>query len=180
MCDVDANGVEEFVGIHQYAGVEGGVYSVKHNCTIEDIPQDSINLQLDICTWNHFDRFDCSKYASLQTLVIGVGCCSRVQSFCLDQHPSLRLLSIQRLSFSVAHSSNCVFRISGCPQLKTVDIGQLCFKHFSTFSVSDAPKLSLFRMGAFSFIHASTFEMLSCPSLLLFTRSPDASFSCAK
>ena len=171
---VDADALDLFVRIHQNVNETDYDFQVEFNSQIDEIPQGVGNLRLDNHVWN-LDSLDCSNYRSLKSLVIGINCCSKVRSFCLDNCSCLECLSVDSLSFSKSDFPiDGVFRIKDCPLLKKAIIRDMCFQQYSTFSITNAPELVILRVGAFSFIHASTFAMTSCLLSLLFIR-----FACA-
>ena len=120
---------------------------------------------------NDFDHtiFDFSRFALVESIVIGDDCFESVQTFQIDGLNRLKTVKIGNNSFTQNKNSNGndsskSFHILNCESLESIQIGEYSFSDFAgEFELKNLPQLQSIQIGtinlngshSFSFYHSS-------------------------
>ena len=160
---VDADGLENFVILHsQYNLQKEGTHSEKQyfvhsNQFICDIPIDVEHLYFSGCG-NDLTALDFSSFGftHLRVITIGNVCFQNVRFFELDGMSELESVKIDANCFRVSYfeRGDGVCRITNCPSLCELEIGDRTFYDFNQFELSNVNSLQSIRLGEYCFRYA--------------------------
>ena len=159
---LDADGLKYIIVSHsQYNLVTNDMqskdnYFIPVDQPITDIPSDVINLF--ICGYDQL--FDQSiflhSFSKLQTIVIGSNCFNHVREFVIDGLASLESVKIGEYSLGMdgEERDDGVCRITNCPNLRQLEIGDDSFWDFKSFELSNVNSLQSIYFGNSCFYYA--------------------------
>ena len=168
---LDADGLRDFIILHsQYNLVQEGMqskerYFVPHNQSIKDIPT---NVQhLFICEYKEYrDRnliLSTNCFNQLTSITIGSHCFMNVGELVIDGLDSLESVIIGENCFGGYGDGIC--RITNCPNLTLLEIGNGSFKDFKSFELSNVNSLQSIEFGKHCFKHIREFVLDRMESL---------------
>ena len=136
-------------------------YFIPPNQSIQDIPRDVENLYL--CGYGNDEEnlteldFPSFGFTQLQSITIGNHCFQNVRAFVLDGLEKLESVKIGSQCFNI--SSLCddgICRITNCPNLTQLEIGDWSFEDFKLFKLSNVNSLQSIQFGDNCFPYAET------------------------
>ena len=113
----------------------------------------SIVLPNWTCNDLNYTTFDFSKYAALETLVLGNDCFGSVKTFRIDGLNRLKTIKIGINSFTLeknycGEDESKSFHILNCESLESIVIGQYSFSDFGgEFELKNLPQLQSIQIG---------------------------------
>ena len=154
---LDADGLRDFIIFHsQYNVVKEGMqskerYFVPPNQSIEDIPNDIQHLYF----YGFKDYVDKklvlgnNSFHQLKSITIGNHCFQNVREFVIDGLECLESVKIGRKCFRIGREkrNDGVCRITNCPNLRQLEIGDRSFWDFKSFELSNLNSLQSINFG---------------------------------
>ena len=135
-------------------------YFVLPNQSIHDIPKDVENLYFGgYGNEENMNVLDFSSFGfnQLRSITIGNGCFQNVREFVLDGLEQLESVKIGERCFRISYEEerdDGVCRISNCPNLRQLEIGNESFKDFNQFELSNVNSLQSIQFGDWCFYYA--------------------------
>ena len=158
---LDADGLRDFIIIHsQYNLVQEGMqskerYFILPNQSIDDIPTDIQHLYLCGLRNYEYDNliFTNNSFHQLKSITIGYGCFESVREFVVDGLESLERVKIYRKCFRIDgfERDDGICRITNCPNLTQLEIGDDSFADFKSFELSNLNSIQSIKLGSFCF-----------------------------
>ena len=136
------------------------MYFVLPNQSIQDIPKDVENLYFggyrnnENLTVLDFSSFG---FTNLRSITIGCGCFQNVREFVLDGLEHLESVKIGEECFRISDEEerdDGVCRITNCPNLTQLEIGNWSFSDFKQFELSNVNSLQSITFGHGCFKYA--------------------------
>ena len=132
-------------------------YFVPPNQSIDDIPIDIKHLYL--CGNNDdIDKLDFSalSFTNLKSITTGQGCLKDVREFVIDGLESLESVKIGDECFRIdgEERDDGLCRITNCPNLRQLEIGDESFGDFKSFELSKLNSLQSIKFGSSCFEYA--------------------------
>ena len=161
---LDADGLRDFIIRHsQYNLVQEGMqskerYFVPPNQSINDIPNDVQHLYL--CGFRCFEQNELiisnNSFHFIKSITIGYGCFQHVREFVIDGLESLESVKIGESCFSIGYEErdDGICRITNCPNLCQLEIGDESFRDFKSFEISNLNSLQSIEFGGGCFQYA--------------------------
>ena len=162
---LDADGLRDSVIPHsRYNLVQEGMqskdrYFILPNQSIDDIPTDIQHLF--ICGFEKYRDekliLSTNLFNQLKSITIGYKCFKHVREFVLDGLASLESVIIARECFriNVDESDDGVCRITNCPNLRQLEIGDYSFADFKSFELSNLNSIQSIKFGKCCFDYAN-------------------------
>ena len=166
---LDADGLRIFIILHsQYNLVEEGMqskdrYFISSNQSIDDIPTDIQHLF--ICGFEEYrdEKLILSPNLShqLKSITIGYFCFKHVREFVVDGLESLESMKIGDNCFRISDNErdDGVCRITNCPNLRQLEIGDYSFQDFKSFELSNLNSIQSIKFGDNCFKYAEEFSL---------------------
>ena len=161
---LDADGLRDFIILHsQYNLVQEGMqskerYFVPPNQSINDIPNDVQHLYLRGFRDYEFNTLILSNnsFSQIKSITIGNHCFKHVREFVIDGLESLERVKIGDRCFRIDHEErdDGVCRITNCPNLRQLEIGDDSFADFKSFVISNLNSLQSINFGEYCFEYA--------------------------
>ena len=154
---LDADGLRAFIILHsKYNIVKEGMqskerYFILPNQSIDDIPNDIQHLYL--CGIKDYESdklvFSNNSFHEIKRISIGNECFKYVREFVLDGLESLESVKIGEECFRIDRKErdDGVCRITNCPNLTQLEIGNGSFKDFKSFELSNLNSLHSIEFG---------------------------------
>ena len=133
-------------------------YFVLPNQSIDDIPNDIQHLYL--CGFSDYncDRltFPNNSFNQLKSISIGYRCFKHVREFMIDGLPSLESVKIGKECFRIDEEErdDGICRITNCPNLRQLEIGDGSFGDFKSFELSNVNSIKSINFGDSCFYYA--------------------------
>ena len=116
---------------------------------------------------NHYNAnnittlYFCPPLHRLRKLIIGNFCMKFVRTIRLEGLPNLESLKIGNDCFSIGNDErdDGICRITNCPKLHTLEIGNGSFEDFKSFKLSNLNSLQSIKFGNFCFEYAEDFSL---------------------
>ena len=152
---LDADGLKQYILLHAKNDlvtdnmISKEHYYVCNNKCLCDFPSDIQNLLIG-CFYNSLDKFKLSQlYSKLKTITISDGCFQNAREFALDSLPNLESVSIAKTCFKIGKKEcdNGICRITNCPSLRQLRIGNHSFEDFKSFELSNLNSLQSIKFG---------------------------------
>ena len=166
---LDADGLRDYVILHsKYNVVHEGMqskdrYFIPPNQSIEDIPTDIQHLY--ICGIEKYREekliISTNSFHQLKSITIGYKCFKHVREFVIDGLESLENVIIGEECFRISNSerNDGVCRITKCPNLRQLEIGDRSFEDFKSFKLSNVNSLQSIKFGNVCFLYAGEFSL---------------------
>ena len=161
---LDADGLRDYVILHsQYNLVQEGMqskdrYFILPNQSIEDIPTDIQHLFICGCAEYREEKLILStnSFNQLKSINIGYNCFMNVREFVIDGLESLERVKIGELCFRISfyERNDGVCRITNCPNLRQLEIGDDSFEDFKSFELSNLNSIQSIKFGDNCFRYA--------------------------
>ena len=161
---LDADGLRDFIILHSsYNLVQEGMqskerYFILPNQSIDDIPNDIEHLYLYRFSDYNRDRltFPINSFNQLKSISIGNDCFQHVREFVIDGLESLESVKIGEKCFRIDEEErdDGVCRITNCPNLCQLEIGDRSFEDFKSFELSDVNSIQSIKFGCHCFGYA--------------------------
>ena len=154
---LDADGLRNSVVLHsKYNLVQEGMQSIEHyfvppNLSIDDIPDTIENLYL--CGFINYARNELTlsgnPFPLLKSITIGNYGFKNVRNFVIDSLASLESVKIGIICFRKDNKErdDGVCRITNCPNLRQLEIGDRSFEDFKLFELSNLNSLQSIEIG---------------------------------
>ena len=161
---LDADGLRDSVILHsKYNLVEEGMqskdrYFIPPNQSIDDIPTDIEHLF--ICGFEEYRDeeliISTNSFHQLKSITIGNYCFQNVREFVIDGLESLESVKIDRMCFRISDEerNDGVCRITNCPNLRQLEIGEGSFVDFKSFELSNLNSIQSIEFGGICFQYA--------------------------
>ena len=161
---LDADGLRDSVILHsKYNLVQEGMqskdrYFILPNQSIDDIPTDIQHLF--ICGFEKYREekliLSTNSFNQLKSITIGYNCFMNVREFVLDGLESLESVKIGRDCFRISYEerNDGICRITNCPNLRQLEIGDYSFDHFQSFELSNVNSIQSIKFGDSCFWYA--------------------------
>ena len=166
---LDADGLRDFIILHSnYNVVQEGMqskerYFVPPNQSIEDIPNDIQHLYF--CGFKDYvDKklvLDNNSFIQIKSITIGDHCFQHVREFVIDGLESLESVKIGMKCFRIddKERDDGVCRITNCPNLRQLEIGDHSFVDFQSFELFNLNFLQAIYFGNLCFQYAEDFSL---------------------
>ena len=161
---LDADGLRDSVILHsQYYLVEEGMqskdrYFIPPNQSIDDIPTDIQHLF--ICGFEEYRDekliLSTNSFNQLKSITIGSSCFQNIREFVLDGLESLKSVKISGNCFRISgkERDDGVCRVTNCPNLRQLEIGNESFVDFQSFELSNLNSIQSIKFGDSCFKYA--------------------------
>ena len=133
------------------------------NQSIDDIPNDIQHLYL--CGFIDSEQNELiisnNSFHFIKSITIGHKCFQSVRKFVIDGLESLEVVKIGRKSFkrnNSGHDDN-ICRITNCPNLRQLEIGDESFSDFKSFEISNVNSLQSIKLGNECFWYAEELSL---------------------
>ena len=133
-------------------------YFILPNQSIDEIPTDIQNLY--ICELKHYDYgnsiFIRNSFQQLKSITICNYCFQNVRKFVIDGLESLESVKIGDSCFRILwrERDDGICRITNCPNLTQLEIGNSSFGDFKSFELSNLNSIQSIKVDDFSFEYA--------------------------
>ena len=133
-------------------------YFLPPNQSINDIPTDIQHLF--ICGFVKYrdERLFLSTYLSyqLKSITIGCFCFKHVREFVIDGLARLESVKIGGWCFRISDDerNDGICRITNCPNIHQLEIGDFSFKDFKSFELSNLNSIQSIKFGEYCFQYA--------------------------
>ena len=166
---LDANGLRDFIILHSsYNLVQEGMqskerYFILPNQSIDDIPYDIEHLYL--CGFNDYRcgrlTFSNNSFNQLKSIYFGHKCFTHVREFVIDGLESLESVKIGEWCFRISEEErdDGICRITNCPNLRQLEIGDKSFRDFKSFELSNVKSIQSINFGNSCFNYAEEFSL---------------------
>ena len=166
---IDADGLRDFIIHHSYYNVvqEGmqsfDCYFVPPNQSIKEIPADVEHLYL--CGFGDYAKNELilsnNSLPQLKSITIGDNCFQHVREFVVDGLASLESMKIGEYCFQMGDGKrdDGICRITNCPNLRQLEIGDDSFGDFQSFELSNVNSLQSIQFGSWCFWYAEAFSL---------------------
>ena len=130
-------------------------YFVPPNQPIEEIPTDVEHLYF--CGFGDYAKNELilsnNSFPQLESLTIGHSCFQHVREFVLDGLECLESVKIGEYCFRISHDerNDGICRITNCPNLRQLEIGDWNFSDFKSFELSNLNSLQSIEFGEWCF-----------------------------
>ena len=154
---LDADGLRDYVILYsQYNVVQEGMqskdrYFILPNQSIDDIPTDIQHLF--ICGFEKYRDekliLSTNLFNQLKSITIGNYCFKNVREFVLDGLESLESVIIGERCFILGYyeRDDGICRITNCPNLRQLEIGDYSFADFKSFELSNLNSIQSIKFG---------------------------------
>ena len=138
-------------------------YFILPNQSIDDIPPDIQHLYL--CRLRNYELdnliFSNNSFHQLKSITIGYGCFESVREFVIDGLESLESVKIGEECFRIGEEErdDGVCRITNCPNLTQLEIGNWSFEDFKSFELSNLNSLQSIIFDEHCFKYADDFSL---------------------
>ena len=126
-------------------------YFILPNQSIDDIPTDIQHLF--ICGFEKYRDekliLSPNSFNQLKSITIGSSCFKHVREFVLDGLESLESVKIGENCFRISDKerNDGVCRITNCPNLRQLEIGDRSFEDFKSFELSNLNSIQSIKFG---------------------------------
>ena len=133
-------------------------YFISSNQSIDDIPTDIQHLF--ICEIEEYrdDKliFSNNSFHHLKSITIGNGCFQHVREFVVDGLESLESVKIGEKCFRISGNErdDGICRITNCPNLRQLEIGDGSFADFQSFELFNVNSIQYIKFGQCCFYYA--------------------------
>ena len=138
-------------------------YFILPNQSFDDIPKDIQQLYIYHTNTEDMTTLNISNYSfhQLKSITIGNGCFKDVREFVIDGLESLESVIIGELSIrkSSRRRDDGICRITNCPNLRQLEIGDCSFKDFKSFELSNLNSIQSIEFGHWCFRYAEGFSL---------------------
>ena len=138
-------------------------YFLPPNQSINDIPIDIQHLYL--CRFEDYGSghitFSNNSFYLLKSITIGYGCFTNIREFVLDGLESLKSVKIGESCFRISDEErdDGICRITNCPNLRQLEIGNYSFVDFKSFELSNLNSLQSIKFDDSCFKFAEEFSL---------------------
>ena len=137
-------------------------YYIREQQSIADIPIDTINLFIYSyeITLNRLEFFQ--SFSELKRIEIGNECFQHVREFVIDGLESLESVKIGKECFRIdiwKDRDDGICRITNCPNLCQLEIGDESFRDFKSFELSNLNSLQSINFGIWCFEYAEDLSL---------------------
>ena len=126
-------------------------YFIPPNQSIEDIPTDIQHLFICGCAEYREEKLILStnSFNQLKSITIGCSCFTNVREFVIDGLESLESVRIGESCFRISYDErdDGVCRITNCPNLRQLEIGDHSYEDFKSFELSNLNSLQSIKFG---------------------------------
>ena len=133
-------------------------YFILPNQSIDDIPNDIEHLYLYRFSDYNRDRltFPINSFNQLKSISIGNDCFQHVREFVIDGLESLESVKIGKECFRISFKrrDDGICRITNCPNLRQLEIGDRSFHDFKSFELSNINSLQSINFSEWCFEYA--------------------------
>ena len=131
-------------------------YYIREQQSIADIPIDTINLFIYSyeITLNRLEFFQ--SFSELKRIEIGNECFQHVREFVIDGLESLESVKIGEKCFRISEKErdDGICRITNCPNLRQLEMGDNSFIDFKSFELSNLNSIQSINFGDDCFLYA--------------------------
>ena len=101
-------------------------------------------------------KMDLSEFKKLKRIELGNKCFKHVREFVVDGLESLKSVKIGEECFRIddKERDDGICRITNCPNLRQLEIGDYCFKDFQSFELSNLNSIQSIKFGEYCFRYA--------------------------
>ena len=161
---LDADGLRDFIILHsEYNLAEEGMqskdrYFIPPNQSIDDIPTDIQHLF--ICGFEEYRDEKLillpNSFHQLKSITIGSSCFQNIRDFVIDGLESLESVKIGGECFKISYEerNDGICRITNCPNLRQLEIGNDSFEDFKSFELSNLNSIQSIKFGYYCFWYA--------------------------
>ena len=138
-------------------------YLIPPNQSIDDIPTDIQHLF--ICGFEEYRDekliLSTNSFNQLKSITIGNECFKNVREFVLDGLESLESVKIGEYCFRISDDErdDGICRITNCPNLRQLEIGDESFQDFQSFELSNLNSIQSINFGHSCFWYAEGFSL---------------------
>ena len=106
-------------------------------------------------------KVNLSELKKLKRIEIGNECFMNVREFVIDGLEKLESVIIGENCFTISDDerNDGICRITNCPNLHQLDIGDECFEDFKSFELSDLNSIQSIKFGKGCFVFADVFSL---------------------
>ena len=136
-------------------------YFIRENQSISEIPRDVQNLFI-LFYGNSLETVEFPKsLTNLKSITIGRECFNNVREFVIDDLPKLESVKIGKECFRIGDKKrdDGHFRITNCPNLRQLEIGDCSFRDFKSFELSNVNSLQSIKFGNYCSRYAEEFSL---------------------
>ena len=110
---------------------------------------------------NSFVTLNFTPYRLLKRIEIGKNCFKHVREFVIDGLESLESVKIGNLCFGIddKERDDGICRITNCPNLRQLEIGDDSYWDFKSFELSNVNSLQSIKFGSWCFRYAEDFSL---------------------
>ena len=118
-------------------------------------------LEIGDDSFEDFKSFELSNLNSLQSINFGNYCFKHVREFVIDGLESLDSVKIGEKCFRIGEKErdDGICRITNCPNLRQLEIGNGSFGDFKSFELSNLSSLQSINFGDYCFKYAEEFSL---------------------
>lgn len=164
---LDAAGLRNFIINHSnnnlfFESVQSiNGYIIANHQTIDDIPNDIQHLRFYKYYNEAVPSIDFSNYRfdNLKVITVADGSLKHIREFVIDGLISLKTVSIGEMCFRISNRkrNDGICRITNCPNLCHLEIGTHCFADFKSFELSNLNSLQSITIGNECFLYVKEF-----------------------
>ena len=117
-------------------------------CQITNCPN-LRQLEIGNHCFRYYQSFELSNLNSLQSIKFGEFCFTNVREFVIDGLESLESVEIGEECFRISYEerNDGVCRITNCPNLRQLEIGDDSFEDFKSFELSNLNSIQSIKFG---------------------------------
>ena len=139
-------------------------YFIPPNQSIDDIPTDILHLYICLYEQHRDERLILSTnlFHQLKSISIGYKCFNNVCEVVLDGLESLESVKIGGKCFAIGdyeERNDGICRITNCPNLRQLEIGDYSFEDFKLFELSNVNSIQSIKLGNACFKYAEEFSL---------------------
>ena len=173
---LDANGLRNYIIKHSnnnliFEYVQSiNDYTIASHQTFDDIPKDIQHLRFRKYNNEAVPSIDFSNYrfANLTAITVAEGSLNHIRELIIDGLERLESVKIGERCFSIDGEEECndgVCRITNCPNLRQLEIGNESFRDFKSFELSNINSLQSIKFGNWCFTRVCEFVIDGLPNL---------------
>ena len=133
-------------------------YFILPNQSFDDIPKDIQQLYIYHTNTENMTILNISNYSfhQLKSITIGKDCFKHVREFVVDGLESLESVKIGEKCFRISDKErdDGVCRITNCPNLRQLEMGDGAFGDFKSFELSNLNSIQSIKFGNYCFSYA--------------------------
>ena len=132
-------------------------YFILPNQSIDEIPTDI--QQLYLCGFKNYEYdklvFSNNSFHQIKSITIGSYGFNHVREFVIDGLESLESVTIGKKCFRIDDErDDGICRITNCPNLSQLEIGNWSFQDFKSFELSNLNSIQSIKFGDICFLYA--------------------------